>query len=202
MLGMARSGTTAFTHVLSQHPDIFLFTDTYNLENTLIFHKKVDRMKAVVKRHPKHRILMKRPWAERMPDFFKEHTPNARFIFVVRNRESICESWGRTHWVANFLRHGSLEEKKRYYDDHIKHMHTFAKKLGAGRVWQTPYERFASQPLTVMRRITGWLGLDKYKYDVGDIRPGGNWSFMARRETKKLPPNYVRRGKSHKRRAP
>ena len=196
VLGMARSGTTAFTYVLSQHPQIFLFTNTYNLENTLMPRRQVEEMQRVVNTHPDKRILMKRPWAERHPDFFKEHTPQAKFIFLVRDSDAICKSWGNTNWVALFLKDASIEGKKRYYDKHIQHMQTFTRKLGPERVWQAKYERFATNTAAVMRRITAWLSLDKFKYDTSMIQLGGNWSFMKHKTYHAL--HYKRKGKKRK----
>lgn len=196
VLGMARSGTTAFTYVLAQHPEIFLFSNTYNLENTLILNRKVGDMQKIVNEHPNKRILMKRPWAERNPNFFKEQTPQARFIFLVRDFEAICKSWSNTNWVAPFLKDASIERKRKYYDKHIQHMHTFSQALGTERVWQAKYERFAAKPLAVLRRITAWLNLERFGYNASMIRLGGDWSFMTHKSYHAL--RYKQKGRKRR----
>jgi len=48
VFGMARSGTTVFTHVLGQHHKIHIFHNDQNFENDLVFSNKFEEMEDIV----------------------------------------------------------------------------------------------------------------------------------------------------------
>ncbi len=189
VMGMARSGTTVFTHVLSQHPKIFLFHNVYNYENDLLFNLKSEEIQKIILEHPSKFILFKRPWIERIPLFFKEHLPNAYYIYLSKPFSMIQESWSKTSWVDKELRDANLEDKKKFYDEHIQIAKNFPKIVGTNNFKMIDYISFIENPQKIMEEVSRFLKLKNYKevnkqfipiFDTSMVKKGGSWSFLKK----------------------
>lgn len=183
VFGMARSGTTVFTHVLSQHPHIHLFHNVYNYENDMIFNKKIEDMESVVSQFPSRRVIFKRPWSESMTDFFVENMPDAHYLAMSKPFEMINKSWQKSTWTKGLW--GDDDEVRRNkYDKHKSLLEEFPLKLKI-----IDYTKFVSQPDVVMSEVVDYLGLLNYRkvgdkflpiFDTSMVKSGGDWDFMKK----------------------
>ena len=181
VFGMARSGTTVFTHVLNQHYKVHLFHNVYNYENDMIFNQKVDAMESVVAQFPSRRVVFKRPWSESMTDFFVEHMPDACYIAMLKPFDMINKSWQKSIWTKGLW--GDDEKIRRdKYDEHLALLEEFPLKLKI-----IDYTKFVSQPDEAMAEVAEFLGLLNYRkygdkfmpiFDTSMVKPGGDWHFL------------------------
>ena len=181
VFGMARSGTTVFTHVLGQHYKLHLFHNVYNYENDMIFNKKIENMESVVAQFPSRRVVFKRPWSESMTDFFVEHMPDACYLAMLKPFEMINKSWQKSQWTKGLW--GDDDQIRRdKYDKHKALLQEFPLKLKI-----VDYTKFVSQPDIVMSEVAEFLGIlnyrrlgDKFKpiFDTSMVKSGGDWAFM------------------------
>tara|TARA_Y100000034_G_C6855233_1_gene388556 strand:- start:700 stop:1287 length:588 start_codon:yes stop_codon:yes gene_type:complete len=185
VFGMARSGTTAFTHVLGQHHKIHVFHNVYNYENDLIFNKKSEEMEEiVVNQWPNKRVLFKRPWSESLVDFYMEHMPDAYYIAMIKPFDTINESWKKSVWTRTLWK-DTDEERRAKYDHHRELLESYR----GVKLKIVDYPKFALEPDRTMKEVCEFLGLlnyrqlaDKFKpiFDTSMIRLGGNWDFMKK----------------------
>jgi hypothetical protein len=183
VFGMARSGTTVFTHVLGQHHKLHLFHNVYNYENDMIFNKKIEEMESVVSQFPSCQVVFKRPWSESMTDFFVEHMPDAHYLAMIKPFDMINKSWQKSHWTQGLW--GDDDQVRRNkYDKHKSLLEEFPLKLKI-----IDYTKFVSQPDEVMAEVAGFLGLLNYRkvgpkfipmFDTSMVKSGGDWSFMKK----------------------
>ena len=181
VFGMARSGTTVFTHVLNQHSKVRVFHNVYNYENDMIFNKKVAAMENVVAQFPSRRVVFKRPWSESMTDFFVEHMPDAYYLAMLKPFDMINKSWQNSIWTKGLW--GDDEKIRRdKYDKHLALLKEFPLKLKI-----IDYPKFVSQPEEVMAEVTRFLSILNYRkygdkfipvFDVSMVKPDGDWAFM------------------------
>ena len=181
VFGMARSGTTVFTHVLNQHPHIHLFHNNANYENDMIFNKKVEEMEEVISQHPSYRVMFKRPWSESMTDFFVEHMPDAYYLATLKPFEMINKSWEKSYWTQGLW--GDDDQIRRdKYDKHVALLKNFPLKLKV-----IDYTKFVSHTDEVMAEVADFLGLLNYRkvgseflpiFDTSFVKSGGDWHLM------------------------
>lgn len=183
MFGMARSGTTVFTHVLGQHYKIHVFHNVYNYENDMIFNKKIDAMESVVAQFPSRQVVFKRPWSESMTDFFVEHMPDAHYLAMTKPFDMINKSWQKSSWTKGLWGEDDQVRLDKY-DKHLALLRDFPLKLKI-----IDYPKFVSQPDVVMAEVTEFLGLFNYRkrgdkfipvFDTSMVKPGGDWAFMKK----------------------
>lgn len=183
VFGMARSGTTVFTHVLSQHYKIYNFHNVYNYENDLIFDKNWQEMEKIVGQWPNKKVLFKRPWSEQLVDFYLEHMPDAHYIAMLKPFEMINKSWQKSHWTRK-LWQDTDEERRHKYDHHVSLLDEYRGKV---KIKTVDYPKFASQPEQVMDEVCDFLGLLSYRrlgkafkpaFDTSMVKPGGDWGFL------------------------
>jgi hypothetical protein len=182
IFGMARSGTTIFTHVLSQHPSIFLFHNVYNYENNLIFPQKTEEIEEIVASHPGKFVLFKRPWSEKLTNFFKEEMPDATYLYILKNFDDIALSWKRTTWVSEELRNAEIEEKRKHYDEMLAIAKKFPQELNTKKFKIVHYNHFVADPKQTMRECCQLIGINftkkvgqkfEFLFDTSMVKKGG-----------------------------
>ena len=182
VFGMARSGTTVFTHVLGQHHKIHLFHNVYNYENNFVFNNNWEKMEEVLSQFPSKRVVFKRPWSESLVDFYKEHFPNASYLAMVKPFEMINESWKKSTWTRAIWDHTD-EQRKEKYDKHMAFLDSY-RDMNFKLV---DYTNFVSEPDRVMDSVCQFLGILSYRqigkvykpaFDTSFVKPGGDWSFL------------------------
>lgn len=179
VFGMARAGTTIFTHVLSQHRKIKLFHNVYNYENDLIFAQKHRAMERIVLENPRHMVLFKRPWSEKLVGFWKENFPNAYYIALLKPFDSINQSWQKSKWTRA-LHNGDDKRRRRKYDRHRELLDEYADM----KLKIVDYNYFVSDPDKTMKDVSSFLDL-KYtrrcgqarcpQFDTSVVKEGGDW---------------------------
>jgi hypothetical protein len=185
VFGMARSGTTIFTHVLSQHPSIFLYHNVYNYENDLLFSQDAAKIEEIVLSHPNKLVLFKRPWSEKLTSFFKEEMPKAAYFYMLKDFQDISLSWKRTTWVAQHLREASDEEKYEYYQKMLEIGKSFPQVVGTHRFRIIHYNDFIKEPQKKIRECCQILQINPTRkvgnkftsmFNTSMVRLGGNWN--------------------------
>lgn len=101
--GMAKTGTSAMASYVGSHPDVKLVVGGslwFNAESDLLSPtpdwETIDRL---LKEHPSHRILLKKPWVEGMPSLFERVSPK-NAIVCYRDKDSLFCSWNYTEHVG------------------------------------------------------------------------------------------------------
>jgi len=183
IFGMARSGTTVFTHVLGQHHKICIFHNVHNYENSFVFERRHQRIEKIVSKSDK-RVIFKRPWSESMVGFYLEHMPDAYYIAMLKPFEMINESWKKSTWTDNLW--GMTDEERRArFDLHTEYLDHYRGKV---KLKTVDYTRFVAKPDETIGEVCDFLGLLNYRrvgkefkpvFDTSMVRPGGGWSFLG-----------------------
>ena len=178
VLGMAHSGTTVLVHTLLQCPKIVCLksgTESWVFENKYLlpqfantFEKEDNPVSEFVAAHPKKLIVLKRPWQETRPDFFKTYMPNAHYFILLRSFNALVKSWSKENSSVSIgLRKASAQQKKIHYDKHLEAANTFASKTGS-KVQLIHYEEMCDNPSGTFAKIAAVLGIE-FTFDTGDI---------------------------------
>ena len=175
VLGMAHSGTTILTYILSSHPDVELHTggpESWLLENDWLLQKEAKPIEKILNSTNK-RILLKRPWSEvGDADWFLEEMPNAKFVYCYRDFKDMAISWSKpTSFVAKELRNGGIELQKEFYYSYYNKANEFSSKI-PNFYWHY-HPNFVNMPNVIIQRMTRWLGLRRWAFNT-DIVGGKN----------------------------
>lgn len=179
ILGMAHSGTTVFVHTLLQCPSIVCFacgTESWVFENKYllpqfasVFEQEDNPVLKFVDDHPNKFVILKRPWQEARPEFFKKHMPNARYFLLIRSFDALVKSWAKPNSsVMVNLRLASPEVKKEYYDKYLEAANTFAAKIESKKVFLISYEEMCRDPSKIFADVATTLGIS-FTFDTGDV---------------------------------
>jgi sulfotransferase family protein len=179
VLGMARSGTTIFTYALCRHPRIALFregAEAWLLENDCLPRRCPLRIARAAALFPKAKyVVLKRPWQEEHAEWLHDHMPRARFIVLIRDRESVTRSWATTgRWTMS----GRLQSKAdpdAYYDKYYQYAMRLPETLGHERCRMIRYEQMVKEPQTVFAELADWLGVEP-RFEATRIGQGLHWN--------------------------
>jgi len=178
VLGMARSGTTIFTYVLCRHPQIALFRggpEAWVLENQCLLNRNAQRIGRVAEMFPgAHYVTLKRPWQEEQGEWFQQHLPRARFIVLIRNRESVIKSWQSTGRWAIGNRPLAKTNPDDYYEYFLAHALTLPELVGPDRCQLVKYEDLIDRPKFLFQQLAEWLDLPPL-FDLSPLTTGGHW---------------------------
>ena len=179
ILGMAHSGTTVFTHTLLQCPSIICFacgTESWVFENKYllpqfasVFEQKDNPVSKFVGDHPNKFVILKRPWQEARPEFFKKHMPNAHYFLLIRSFDALVKSWAKPNSsVMVNLRLASPKVKRVHYDKYLEAANTFAVKVESKKVLLINYEEMCRDPSKIFADVAIALGIN-FTFDTSDV---------------------------------
>lgn len=107
----------------------------------------------------------KLPLVPGVPEKIKEFSPNARFIYVMRDpvERSISHYWHYVRYNAEYrpmLR--AIQADTQFIDvsHYAMQIEPYFNHFGRDHVYTLTYERMIHAPIETMRRLFGWLGLD------------------------------------------
>lgn len=194
IFGMAHSGTTIFAKTLAQCPQIHPFingSEAWIFENNQLG-SRTDEDASFIQdallRLPKdHFIMLKRPWAEIDPVFFKKHMPNASFYCFLKSFLDIKNSWSKpTSFVPKPLKIDPTEQSNQYWL-HLRAATNFPVILDTKRYQIIEYGYFVSHPENVFKHVCEDLKI-KYQFDISEISPLGDVKTALRRVNTKQQP--------------
>lgn len=164
VLGMAHSGTTIFTKVLSQCPKIQLIvngTEAPLLENDYLYKRdpRVLRLLAI----PDKFLLLKRPWMEEFSDFFRRYLPNAHYYIMLKTFEAQSKSWSKPKSLVEAELRESKSVQRARYDKCLNLAQNFPlpKRI-------VHYDYLLTQPKQLFNEINDELGLN-HNFNVEEI---------------------------------
>lgn len=172
VLGMAHSGTTILTHVLSQHPELRVGvngSEAWIYENAWLPDEDAGPIEELLAAHPAVRILLKRPWNEvRHAHWMAREMPRARFLYCFRTFEETADSWSKgTSLVAKHLRTGGIEFQRHYYEMCWEKAQEFSRRVAFVK-WV--YHRdFVNWPESLLAEIVAWLSISPFLFDVSQV---------------------------------
>lgn len=172
VFGMAHSGTTIFTDILSQHPDIHLHADgtmAYIHENDLLLNADEEGISAIADEFPTQRILLKRPWVEvQHKEWLIKTMPEAYFIYCIKGKEKTIKSWSAPNaYVNDDFRNKSFQEKATIYDNCLNEAMDFKKRVK--QFITVENEELIRDPQALFQRISYNLELREYPFNVDEI---------------------------------
>lgn len=170
VLGMAHSGTTILTHTLANHPDVTLATnggEAWLLENDWLPNEDSPPLVQWLETNTGRRLLLKRPWNECLhAEWMSRTMPDARFIYCRREFSEIRKSWSKpTSFVESSLRNPT--EQFAAYSDALVKAQRFADTVK--HFFTVDHERLLANPARELARLTRWLDLPKFEFDVSAI---------------------------------
>lgn len=184
ILGMVQSGTTILTHVLRQHPQIYLCPDdNWNplLENDWLVTHDLESISCALGKHS--RVLLKRPMrCVDDPDWLVDSLPEARYVYCWKPLEDILVSWAKPKtFIYNTLKSYSRRQKQAFYLDCLKQADSFSHRVQ--HFIRINHCEFLKSPQTTINKLVMWLGLPSHSFDTScvseefDIKSliGHNW---------------------------
>lgn len=193
VMGMAHSGTTILTYLLSQHPEIFCFVDAepaFLLENTLLPDRNSKKIRYLLRKKStaKKRILLKRPWATYYTGWLLSEMPGARYIYCQRSFEDISISWSKPgSYVNGVLRDGSSEFQQNHYNDDLRRAEDFESQ--AKHFKRFNHKNLLAEPAIAMNELSKWLGLSFFEWDVSKVSKENNIKSVIHGGTLPIPEN-------------
>lgn len=185
IIGMAHTGTTLLTYILSKHPNMALLADvgSFELLEFDITGTEEDVAKRIYKfgrEHPRRYILLKRPQMEAGPGFFRDYFPDARFYLCRKDHDRVIASWlGPRSCVSN-----DQKERAEYYYTWLKESaDKFQAATGCRHFRIIDYGGLTNDPARIFRQIAADLGIT-YEFDLSpiggeDIKSVTQREFMA-----------------------
>lgn len=178
IMGMAHSGTTILAKTLAQCSEIVPYVSgeaSVLFENEELVNRNVEdvqRLKDFANSSPAKWIMLKRPWSELAPDFFREHFPRARYLCCLKSPEDQYHSWRKTDSLVSDYMRESLTQQIFYYAKHLLHASSFQWFSGCDNFRMMHYDFLLHHKETAFAELAKWLGLD-FKFDVSEIISGG-----------------------------
>jgi len=118
---------------------------------------------------------MKRPWQEEHAAWMKEHMPQARYVIMIRDRESIVRNWRTTGKWAVAPRPEALANLGAYYDRYRHHADDFLGILGKKQCRIVRFEHLIAAPDAVFGELAEWLDVPMW-FDCAPIGAGLHWN--------------------------
>jgi hypothetical protein len=168
--GVASSGTTILTYLLSKHPDVVLVkngTCTRILENDWLLnrdHEKIDAAFAGL--GPGKKLLLKRPWSiYRFTGWLLEHYPEAYYVYSTRREEDVIRSWQKPESLVGD-NWGRLRSDAEYARGVLNEAHDRAEAFRrvAQQFTVVSHENLIYAPVPMLKDLTDWLGLAPFRY--------------------------------------
>jgi hypothetical protein len=169
VVGMAHSGTTILSYVLSQHPDVLPCVNGHQawiFENTWLPEEKSEPIQALLNSHPGKRLLLKRPWnCVWHGPWMAREMPDAKFLYCMRSFDELASSWSKpTSFVEDALKQGTREFQKEKYDMYYERAMGFRRMV---KNFHTVYHRrLLAAPKREITDIANWLGLPAYTFEL------------------------------------
>jgi hypothetical protein len=170
--GMARTATSATAAYIGSHPDVRLVVNGhqwYRAENDLVLGdvdwETIDRL---LRENRPNRILLKRPWLERLQEFF-DRAQEAKVIVCFRETETLFQSW----YASETAGPQGRTNPQAVYDEQLPFCERRLKD-GALKIDMEILGRYQAQ------RIGEFLGLDWTGFDNSRIER--KWAGLNERE--------------------
>jgi len=183
IVGAMKAGTTSLFKMLSQHPEIL----PTNRKETHFFNKNYDKGIAFYNSfwpeiETDTRFLLESTPAysqchihENVPERIYRHYPNAKIIYIVRDRLDRIESMFRqyvndTNDTRNINEHlpQFIVDTSNYYYQISRFTHVFDKK----QIFLMTTESLELNPELCLSRLCDWLGVENITFQNGAIKYG------------------------------
>lgn len=186
LIGSMKSGTTYLSDLLGQHPAVFMcvpkepcyFADSRVLRRAWPYMwrhgywRGADRYLRLFAAAGDKTILGEAstvysqiPLYSGVPERIQEFSPNARFIYIMRDPvdRAISHYWFRVRWwreqrpmltaMRNDPHYRSVSHYARQLQEYVRH-------FALERIYTLTYEALVADPLGELNRLYGWLGID------------------------------------------
>lgn len=165
--GMPHSGTTIFTYLLQQHPQITLFAHTIPklLETWITDPDVLQLVNYFIARCGTH-VLVKRPslFVE-LGDYLLANMPKAKYICCHRDFDQIVKSWSGPHCISATAKYSN--DQLGLYNTWMSIENYFCNRLPF--CTSLHHADFVNDPQSVLNSITDWLQLERYVFDVSQV---------------------------------
>lgn len=169
-MGMAHSGTTIVAKVLSQCPDFALCVhgkQSWLLEHDAILGRNTAQVAALLIKHPKKRILLKKPWCEKNGEWFAQELPNAYYLCVLKEKNQVMQSWSKPgSFVNTEFRKNPVMQSKQY--DEFREM---AEKFPCKKSLIIKFNDLIARPKKSFATIATFLDVN-YIFDTSEVGKG------------------------------
>lgn len=176
VLGMAHSGTTILTHLLSQHPAVSLGTggnEAWLLENDWLPTEQSEPIQALLEQNPHKRVLLKRPWNSAFHgDWMRRDMPEARFVYIYKTFDEMSCSWSKPTSLVPALREGGMEKQLEFYQMCWENSMQFGNWVE--RFFMLHHATLVNDPLKIMSNLNRWLELPPFRYNLSDVSQAWN----------------------------
>ena len=189
VFGMAHSGTSIFTQILNQSPQIHLHTSgsqSWILEcEEIAAHKKqwnASALKNKQKTLPKgEHLLVKRAWAESRPKFWENNFPSAYYFCLLRPFVPIYKSWIGATGSRPTIKNSSITSVAPAWKKYEKRLR-FAVNFDLPNYMIVDHTRLCEWPENTFAEVAKFLKIG-YTFDTSDI---GNTNIKKELKEKKL----------------
>lgn len=165
--GMPHSGTTIFTYILKQHPDIQLLANTIPNLLESWFIDDINVLDQAIATTDKRYIMVKRPaliWEYKK--YLLEHMPNARFLYCLKSCKEAVNSWNKVTSV------GGTAKDDNAYEKFMENVVDFEQKTQHFKY--VCHASFVNNPIDVLNDIVDWLDLKRFNFDVSQVDESKN----------------------------
>lgn len=177
IIGAMKSGTTSLHNYLNKHPDIFMCEPkepgyfvkelqwTNGPEWYLGLFRNAQGARIIGESSTQY---TKRPMYEGVPERIRDMSPNARFIYIMRDpvERAISHYWHEVRELASGGERRSMLDAVRRdtqytdYSDYAMQLEDYIRIFGRDAVYALTFEAMTTDPLTTIQRIFEWLGVD------------------------------------------
>jgi Sulfotransferase family len=186
LVGSMKSGTTYLSGLLAMHPEIFVssprepchFADPKVLRRVWPgmwkrgYWRSSERYLGLFASAGEAKIIAEgstvysqAPLFRDIPERILEMSPDARFIYIIRDpiERTISHYWHRVKWWRE--RRGLMEallEDPHYLStsDYASQLRTYLRHVARERVYVLALEELVADPMTRLRALFAWLGVD------------------------------------------
>lgn len=168
---MVQSGTTILTHVLRQHPDIYLAADQSLLENSWLVREWSEPIEELLEFHKPSRVLLKRPMqCVLRPQWLLLKFPRARYVYCYKPINQQVRSWRKPNSCGpSWCKQLPIPRSEAYYVDCVKAAMDFRYRVKHFK--QVFHPDFLKSPQETLADLVNWLGLPPFTFNTSDVSP-------------------------------
>jgi len=175
IIGAMKSGTTSLHEYLNEHPDIFMSTvkePGYFAECMNYYPKDLAWYESLFRDIKDEKIVgesstnyTKLPICTNVVEKIWEYNPDARFIYLMRNPVDrvISHYWhGVKYGDERNDALTAIKQKPEYicFSDYATQLEPYIERFGLDRIYILTFESFINDPVTELKSIFNWLGVD------------------------------------------